>query len=85
MTFDPVFVTFIKSVAIPLAGVALFLIQIGSYQRVMNKLVFGMIAKLVKKGTFDATDLLDLGVLEAAQQTTFTGSDLLKMISGAMK
>jgi hypothetical protein len=85
MNLDPVFVAFVKGFVLPVGGVALLLIQIGSSQRATNRLLFGLIVRLVRKGVFDASDLLEMGVLEAAQQSTFSGGDLIRLIAGALR
>lgn len=85
MILSPDLALFVKTIVLPLAATGFALYQIGRVQKTLTQIIFAMIRLDIKKGNYDADDLLELGVIELAQSHLFDSAEAFRILTGVIK
>lgn len=85
MNIDPVLVDLFKGYLAPILITAVALVGFAMQQRTNTALIVGMISVNVRKGLYDANDLLEIGLLDTANFHPLSGAELLKSVLGGVK
>lgn len=84
MTLDPVFSDFLTKFVLPIIVSTLLMFAFGAQgrSRKPHPMLLAVIGELVANGTFDAKNLVNIGVLKPEPENMINPVDVLKLLRG---